>query len=92
MKITARSRRRALAAGAAPSSAGGAGDDMLRDGGDSASLQMAGRLYIEAVRLSPRYTEAYKNLGNLMKERVEWRRTVDPHMGEGATSTHRRGS
>lgn len=30
MKITARSRRRALAAGAAPSSAGGAGDDMLR--------------------------------------------------------------
>ena len=30
LKITARSRRRALAAGAAPSSAGGAGDDMLR--------------------------------------------------------------
>ncbi len=30
LKITARSRRRALAAGAAPSSAGGAGDGMLR--------------------------------------------------------------
>lgn len=30
MKITAGSRRRALAAGATPSSAGGAGDDMLR--------------------------------------------------------------
>ena len=47
--------------------------NLLRDGGDAASLRAAGRHYSSAIQLSPRYLEAYKNLGNLLKERQEWR-------------------
>ena len=47
--------------------------NLLRDGSDDASLRAAGRAYAEAIRLAPRYLEAYKNLGNLLKERASWR-------------------
>ena len=47
--------------------------NLLRDGGDAASLRAAGRHYSAAIQLAPRYLEAYKNLGNLLKERPEWR-------------------
>lgn len=47
--------------------------NLLRDGTDESSLRAAGREYALAVRLSPRYLEAYKNMGNLLKEREPWR-------------------
>ena len=36
----------------------------------------AGLAYAHAVRISPRYPEAYKNLGNLLKSRDHWRRAA----------------
>ena len=47
--------------------------NLLRDKADDEALRAAGQSYAKAVRLAPRYLEAYKNLGNLMKERAEWR-------------------
>ena len=46
--------------------------NILRDKSDEASLFAAGRSYAAAIRLKPTYLEAYKNLGNMLKERPEW--------------------
>ena len=48
--------------------------NVLRDRADDDALRAAGQSYARAVRLAPRYLEAYKNLGNLLKERAAWRR------------------
>jgi hypothetical protein len=43
---------------------------------DVSALRAAGRCYAMAVRLSPTYLEAYRNLGNLLRERPTWRRSA----------------